>query len=411
MVEKTYDGIRMTQSEKTKREELIKPEAEEHNGVHGDGLNGNENENGNGNGDRDREGHHRPGAYLNQITISDLEGIRLVLQGHSVADWARLNFKGRRDIDGFLKVNGFDVRRKTDSERLDQLRDEAVAFIEKDLDREVPAQVSGSSVQELLKYASGSPRRDAQQIYACMILKVMHTINYVDARALFHRWSVSEKELFRMVERRLIAVVRTMKRNNFNIIDFQSDHKSKSSLVTKLLAKRESHGTEIYDRIRIRIIIESKQDLLPVLFFLGRNICPFNYVVPGNSSNNLVTFESMVRSYPRFTKHMRHLQRYVGEEPAGCASNEFSSDEYRIINFISEIPLRIDRTLKHNLSEEDFREFGRVIFTPVEFQIADQETALRNEEGEASHQKYKTRQRQEVVKRLQHGSVKEFIES
>ena len=50
-------------------------------------------------------------------------------------------------------------------------------------------------------------------------------------------------------------------------------------------------------------------------------------------------------------------------------------------------------------------ELGRVVFSLVEFQIFDRETARRNEEGDSSHDRYKRRQHQEVLRRLSRGLV------
>jgi uncharacterized protein (TIGR04552 family) len=46
---------------------------------------------------------------------------------------------------------------------------------------------------------------------------------------------------------------------------------------------------------------------------------------------------------------------------------------------------------------------GRTVFALVEFQVLDQETARRNEEGENAHKFYKDRQRSIVAKRLKKG--------
>jgi uncharacterized protein (TIGR04552 family) len=46
-----------------------------------------------------------------------------------------------------------------------------------------------------------------------------------------------------------------------------------------------------------------------------------------------------------------------------------------------------------------------VVFTSVEFQIVDVETARQNEEGENAHALYKRRQRRRVLRRLSSGLV------
>jgi hypothetical protein len=51
---------------------------------------------------------------------------------------------------------------------------------------------------------------------------------------------------------------------------------------------------------------------------------------------------------------------------------------------------------------------GDVIFVICEFQIVDRDTETHNELGEASHAKYKERQKKAVMRRLQLGGVGEL---
>ena len=50
-------------------------------------------------------------------------------------------------------------------------------------------------------------------------------------------------------------------------------------------------------------------------------------------------------------------------------------------------------------------ELGRVVFTLVEFQVVDAATAVKNEQGDASHERYKKRQLKRVLRRLSRGLV------
>jgi uncharacterized protein (TIGR04552 family) len=49
-------------------------------------------------------------------------------------------------------------------------------------------------------------------------------------------------------------------------------------------------------------------------------------------------------------------------------------------------------------------ELGRVVFVMVEFQLIDEATARRNEEGENAHALYKARQHRVVASRLKRGA-------
>ena len=46
-------------------------------------------------------------ALVNDIGLSDLEAVRLILSGNSVIDWDRANFRTVEEVDRFLKVQCF----------------------------------------------------------------------------------------------------------------------------------------------------------------------------------------------------------------------------------------------------------------------------------------------------------------
>ncbi|NJM91248.1 MAG: hypothetical protein HC863_03100 [Myxococcales bacterium] len=83
--------------------------------------------------------------------------------------------------------------------------------------------------------------------------------------------------------------------------------------------------------------------------------------------------------------------------PSACHSNEFSGAEYRIVNFVADLPLRLDRLVAKN---ERSAQLSHVVFALTEFQVADKQTALQNETGDSSHEAYKARQHERVKQRL-----------
>ena len=83
--------------------------------------------------------------------------------------------------------------------------------------------------------------------------------------------------------------------------------------------------------------------------------------------------------------------------------NEFSGRDYRVLNFVVDLPVRIDDLIPPLDPMAD--ELGRVVFSLVEFQVMDQATAKQNEEGDSSHERYKRRQLQRVLRRLSRGLV------
>ncbi|HEY8145964.1 MAG TPA: hypothetical protein VIG06_24955, partial [Kofleriaceae bacterium] len=74
---------------------------------------------------RPANGSDRPIA-VDDLTLEDLEAVRLMLRGSSVVDWYKLDFRDESDVHRFLRVNEFDPESDEDMSRLEELRLEAV---------------------------------------------------------------------------------------------------------------------------------------------------------------------------------------------------------------------------------------------------------------------------------------------
>ena len=84
------------------------------------------------------------------------------------------------------------------------------------------------------------------------------------------------------------------------------------------------------------------------------------------------------------------------------SDNVFSADNYRVIHFVVDMPVRLPRKLLERAPSSAWA-LGPVVFVICEFQVIDRETEAANELGEASHAKYKERQKKAVMRRLQLG--------
>jgi uncharacterized protein (TIGR04552 family) len=157
-------------------------------------------------------------------------------------------------------------------------------------------------------------------------------------------------------------------------------------------------------------VTQRPEDVLPIVHHLACHLFPFNFVVPGQTQNSLVSFRKVVeqtpelrRLIPRLELDLGHEQREDKERKAAGELNAFSGPEYRVLNFVVDLPLRLDDLARPD-EHGDFPH-GRIGFGLVEFQIVDAETNKNNETGEASHERYKQRQRLKVLRRLSRGLV------
>jgi uncharacterized protein (TIGR04552 family) len=104
----------------------------------------------------------------------------------------------------------------------------------------------------------------------------------------------------------------------------------------------------------------------------------------------------------KFLPDLQELAAVAGDRK-DAVQNEFSGPGYRVINFVADLPVRIDKFLCRAPDDPLFVENGTIVFVLTEFQIVDARTAAQNELGENSHERYKQRQAARVKQRLMHG--------
>jgi uncharacterized protein (TIGR04552 family) len=341
-------------------------------------------------------------ARLGDVSLADLEAVRLLLRGGSVIDWHQLGMRDHDEVDRFLRVNEFEPTRDGDMQRLEALRAEAVDYLTRNFGFRIPDEVAeGVSARDLFLVAS---RRAKRQTYACTVLKVMHIIHHLAGRELLFRLPISDDELFHLVERKVVRIVEEIRAAGHPIVEFEWSRKSPDSLVTKLLAKRSTLAASVYDKLRFRLVTRDREDLLATMFQLTHRMIPFNYVVPGESLNAIIPFRRAVEDSATLSRLAGQLQLDIGLEERDDArgGNEFSGPEYRVINFVTDMPVRIDGFLSR-IADPGYAEHGPIVFVLTEFQVLDLETAQTNEAGENSHEKYKERQHARVKARLLKG--------
>ena len=320
------------------------------------------------------------------LTLDDLTSVRVLLRGDSVIDWHSLSFVEHAEVDRFLRLNEFDPESDDEMGRLEDLRADAVDYLARAFAMAIPDEVAADlPARDLFLVASS---HGPHQKWACVVLKVMHIIHHINGRAGLLKMSVSDEIIFREIELKVMQVVEQLRAAGAPIAEFEWSRKPRDSQITKLLAKRSTLAANIYDKLRFRLIVPTPEDLVPMLATLTRQLIPFNYVVPGESVNQLVDLGAISKAAERMQE---------GGKPEATPYNEFSGPEYRIINFVADLPLRVERLLPRAEIPADL---SHVVFVLTEFQIADKRTAEQNEQGASSHEAYKARQNERVRMRL-----------
>lgn len=324
----------------------------------------------------------RPPA-ADELTLADTDSVRLMLRGDSVIDWHRLSFADHAEVDRFLRLNEFDPESEREMERFEDIRADAVDYLARAFAMAIPDEVAADlPARDLFLVASST---GPHQKWACVVLKVMHIIHHINGRQALLKVSVSDEIIFREIELKVLQVVENLRAAGAALSEFEWSRKPRDSQITKLLAKKSTLAASIYDKLRFRLIVPQYQDIVPMLATLTRQLIPFNYVVPGESVNQLVDLKTLSPDQDDIELAKRAIP-----------FNEFSGPEYRIINFVADLPLRLERLVQEHLAPE----LSHVVFVLTEFQVCDKATAQRNESGASSHDAYKSRQHERVRMRL-----------
>ncbi len=323
-----------------------------------------------------------------ELTAGDVEAVRLLLRGDSVIDWYRLGFVDHADVDRFLRLNEFDPESEAEIGLLEDLRGDAVDYLARAFAMAIPDEVAEDlPARDLFLVASST---GPHQKWACVVLKVMHIIHHIAGREGLLKMSVSDEIIFREIELKVVQVVEQLRAAGAPLAEFEWSRKPRDSQITKLMAKRSTLAANIYDKLRFRLIVPQREDLVPMLATLTRQLVPFNYIVPGESVNQLVDLRELIAQGRALTSESTQRR---DELPF----NEFSGPEYKIVNFVADLPLRVDRLIPRADIPADL---SHVVFVLTEFQVCDKATAIGNESGASSHDAYKQRQHERVRMRL-----------
>lgn len=338
-----------------------------------------------------------------KLSLGEVERARLVLRGGSVLDWRRLDMRSAHECDAIIRANGFDPENEEDASYLREIRLSAMDYLQRNFGFTFDAEISraGSTADLMLMAAGGNAALRRQ---ACMVLKVMHVVHNVDARELKSRLNISDRALFHLVEEKTSRVIGEMKDQGYPIIDFQSSHKTRDSIITKLLSKRQGNRALLFDMLRFRIVTATIEEIVPVVAYLSQHLFPFHYTVPGESHNSIFDFKDFIRRHPLISRMIPEFQvDLMYENDMLGPSNPDTNKAFKTANFIVDLPIRLDdRQLE--VWAPGIELSSRVVHVLSEFQIVDKASNTRNEQGDARHERYRARRLAKVKDRLLRGT-------
>ena len=339
-----------------------------------------------------------------ELTLRDVERVRLILRGGTVIDWRRMNVSSIDDCNELLRVNEFDPEDERDAARLSDIHQKAVDYLERNFGFTFVADIANAPrTSDLMLHAA--VRDPMLQPQACMVLKLMHIINHIEACELRSILPISDHDLFQLVEEKATRFAQNMKTLGYPISEFSISRKTLDSFITKILRKKQTLGAHILDRVRMRIVTESVDDIVPVVSYMSQHLFPFNYTVPGESHNSIFDFPAFTGRHPHIKAMVPKFQidlKFENEMRPPINTN--TSDAFRTVNFVVDVPIRIDTTLLQSRSF-DLKGLPGIVHVLTEFQIVDQISHTKNESGEASHENYEARRLAKIRERLLRGRM------
>ena len=341
-----------------------------------------------------------PYRALDKFQLFDLDIVRLSLTDENILDWTRLNLTDK-DAEKLCKNHCLDLNDPSDIALIERIRDESIAYLQEEFDFPMPSPIRNASLFELFKIASNSNTRH-RQFCACTLLKAMHIINHFDAGEARQALQITDQQLFQKAEARIYQTISHMMADRLPIVEFMGGRKQRASMVTKLLSKDDPLAAQLFDKIRFRVVTATRDDVLPAINFLSRNLFPFNYILPGESYNTLFPFATYIENHT----HLRELasqlngRSTMNDELNPMVSNIHSSPKYRVVHWVADMPVRIE-DYKNAFITDGVNPVPRpVIYVRAEIQILDRKTHRQNERGEAAHIRYKERQKVSVLEKL-----------
>ena len=118
---------------------------------------------------------------LEELSLHDIEALRLILSGGSLIDWHRLNLVDEAGARRFIENHELLPDEPKDAAFIEHVKREAVSYLRRHFAFAIPKPVEEASVTQLLLLASSKGHR---QVCACTILKVVQIINHMAGREL-----------------------------------------------------------------------------------------------------------------------------------------------------------------------------------------------------------------------------------
>lgn len=351
------------------------------------------------------------------FTTLDPSILNIVLGSKSTIDLPKMSVHSRDEAIQFIFTYGYDITDYKDAEILWKTHRMAVEVLEEeilDVEEDLPPKVRNREELKditdlclIASYADGS----ALQKYACAILRVMHLIIHLENDLFTSFTDDIQYQILRPITEHITKgerdVVYLGQHKEIELKEFSiKPFKQTKSGVVKLLAKDNILAMTLLDRVGMRFITKSVHDIFRVIQYLvDHHLISYPQTIVGQSKNMICPTEVFLSAQEGFVSKkdgkddlevfskilQEKLDAWSSKGNTFKTTNEFTSEKFKFVKFISRRFLKIDRG-----DDKEPLKF----FYPFEVQLIDEKTFVENEETSASHQAYKERQRRAARRRV-----------
>lgn len=381
--------------------------------------------------------------------------LRFTLRGDSPIDLPALALSNRTEAQDFLRHYGYDCENPDELQIMRDIFAEAIGFIKTYFSQgvehfpqplSVPLEFERlNDLRDLLVIASSTQERDRErQLWACAILRVMHTIHHINHEVRVDFFPEIQRQVLENFKRNISIGADgnpVLGQGEFAVplrYAFYKEEKERDSVILKLLQKAKNVTEKVHDRLGVKLVTANKLDaLLALRYLLQNNLVMFANITAGRSRNNLINLSYFQRLAEQSAASLREAspeeidrafiaaaQQCAGQEDeaeideGSCFSagtgNAYSSKDYCSFQFTVKQMVKLENPgfftarrlrvqleryhlgpdlegLLNELEGPTATRERRVLF-PLEVQIIDYANYIKTIEGNASHADYKRRQ-------------------
>lgn len=344
--------------------------------------------------------------------------------GTSMLDVPTMGLTEPSLIDRELRTKGVDLDVPGDFEYISRIFLEAVSYYNRVIAADPALRLHPISpelglsfetpeeVYTIFKIASGqvAGRRNhkSQIMQACALLRIAYVIDFIERDPRLSLLPQVTKELQRILDRHITPPKNSGAYAYYHsrvpgdiplpLVKFEIRLKDRDRIITKLLQKSENRTARVLDNIGFRITTDTELDTLRLMYAIFFD--PVKKILPGMNirpaeSKMLLFGQDQLQALLTDAVAARRMVAQLSRETidhvdltsitVGANDNPHSSEKYRAIHAVFDLPLRTP--------------LGQRTSFPVEGQFLDRTSAYKNDEA-APHDDYVTRQMTTVRSRL-----------